>query len=391
VNRVVPPRPERLERLPRQYFAALLGRVAAAAGGEGPALLDLGRGNPEKGPPDHVVARLAEAADDPSAHGYPPFRGLGELKEAIASRYASHYDVSIDPEREVVVVPGTKSALVELMLVLADRGKTVLLPDPGYPDYHSGAALAGADVVPLPLDPDAQWLPDFGAVGAKDVAALYLNYPSNPCAAAPREEAFAEAVAFAEATGAALVHDFAYGDIVFDGIEPLSLLSTPGAREVGVEMFSMSKTYGMAGWRIGFVVGNAEIVSRLELFQDHVRAGVFAPIQHASIAALTGPQESVAERVAAYDRRRRHLLDALASTPAEQVTSEATFFVWFKLPPGVDTDALLETHRIALAPGQGFGARGAGWARASLAVTDEVLEEGAERLARGLRGEPLLA
>jgi L-glutamine---4-(methylsulfanyl)-2-oxobutanoate aminotransferase len=341
---------------------------------------DLGRGNPEVGPPAHVIERLAEAARDERAHGYPPFRGLPELRRAIADRYASVYGVELDPKTEVSVVPGTKSAIVELALVLAERGTTILLPDPGYPDYPSGVALSAARTAALPLVAGASWAPDFDAAETGDIAAVYLNYPSNPCAATVPRAAFDDAVRFAEATGAAIVHDFAYGDIVFDGRSPESFLATPGAREVGVEMFSMSKTYGMAGWRLGFVVGNAEIVARLDLLQDHVRVGIFSPVQEAGIAALTGPQDSVAERVATYRRRRDRVRDALAGTRVEPPECEGSFYVWLELPDDVTPERLLTEHRVAVAPGEGFGSRGTGWARLSLAVTDEQLELGVERL-----------
>jgi L-glutamine---4-(methylsulfanyl)-2-oxobutanoate aminotransferase len=380
----VRPRPQRLERLPQQYFTDLLRRVAEAAAAEGEPVVDFGRGNPEVGPPPHVIERLGAAARDGSAHGYPPFRGLPELRRAIAERYAALYDVELDPDREVSIVPGTKTAIVELALVLVERGRTILLPDPGYPDYPSGVAMAAARIGSLPLDAAAGWAPDFGAVEDDDVAAVYLNYPSNPCAAVARPGAFAAAVSFAEETGAAIVHDFAYGDIVFDGRRPESFLATPGAREVGVEMFSMSKTYGMAGWRLGFVVGNAEIVQRLELLQDHVRVGIFTPIQEAGIAALTGPQDSVAARVGTYERRRDRVLEALAATAIAPPECEGSFYVWIELPKEMTPERLLVEHRVAVAPGEGFGSRGTGWARLSLAITDEDLERGIARLQRAL-------
>ena len=378
------PRPARLDRLPQQYFTALLARVAEASRTAGEPLVDLGRGNPEVGPPPHVVQALAEAAREPRAHGYPPFRGVPELREAIAHRYATLYGVALDPEREVAVVPGTKTALVELALVLAERKSTVLLPDPGYPDYPSGVALAGARVEPLLLDAASGWAPDFAVAPAADVAAVFLNYPSNPCAVAAAEGVFAETIRFAEETGAAVVHDFAYGDLMFDGRAPASFLATPGAKEAGVEMFSMSKTYGMAGWRLGFVVGNAEIVERVNLLQDHARAGIFRPVQEAGIAALRGPQDSVAERTARYQARREHVLAALAEAPIPPPRSEGSFYVWLRLPDDVTVERLLTEHRVALAPGEGFGARGAGWARLSLAVTDETLHAGLARLRRAL-------
>jgi aminotransferase len=372
------PRPNRLERLPEQYFMQLLGRVSAAAAADGEPLVDLGRGNPDVPPPAHVVAALQDSAAEPVArvHGYAPFRGVPALREAIAHRYRTEYGVELDPEREVCVVPGTKTARVELPLALAERGDTVLLPDPGYPDYHSGVALAGARAEPLVLDDAAGWLPDLERAPA--AAAVFLNFPSNPCAVCAPAELHEQAVRYAERTGTAVVHDFAYGDLVFDGRRPRSFLATPGAREVGVELYSLSKSYGMAGWRLGFVVGNAEIVERMNVLTDHARAGIFTAVQEGGVAALTGPQETVAERVALYQRRR----DRVAARLGADVVSEGTFYVWLRLPDGVTPETLLAEQRVAVAPGEGFGARGAGFARLSLATADEALDLGLERLAR---------
>ena len=372
------PRPDRLERLPQQYFAVLLRRVAAAAAEGGPPVIDLGRGNPEVGPPPHVVDALREAAARPGAHGYPPFRGLPELRHAIARRYRDHYGVELDPDTEVAVVPGTKTAIAELAEALASPGDTILLPDPYYPDYPSGVALAGAELGLLPLDPAAGWAPDLEAAPPSAVA--FLNYPSNPCAACAPPGLFAAAVDYAARTGAAIVHDAAYVDLVFDTRAPASFLSAPGAKEVGVELWSMSKSYGMAGWRIGFVVGNAEIVERVNLLGDHTRVGIFRPLQEAAVAALEGPQESVEERRAAYERRRDRLAAALPEPPV----SEGTFYVWLRLPPRTSVERLLLDHRVALAPGEGFGPSGTGWARLSLAVSDELLDAGIARLAPAL-------
>jgi aminotransferase len=270
----------------------------------------------------------------------------------------------------VAIVPGIKSTLAEFPLCVAERGSSVLLPDPGYPDYLSGVALAAARVVPLPIAPR----PDFDAAPT-DVAAVYLNYPSNPTGQAAGAGVFADAVRFAEQSGAAVLHDFAYGDLVFDGRRPTSFLAEPGAKEVGIELFAMSKTYGMAGWRLGFAVGNAELVRRLDLLQAHLRAGIFAPLQEAAIAALLGPQDTVEERRALYEARRDRVV---AAVPGAR--SEGTFFAWLRLPDGVSAERILEEVRVAIAPGEGFGARGAGHARISLAVSDDVLDEGLERL-----------
>jgi aminotransferase len=356
--------PERVGRLPEQYFTALLARVAAAAAEGGEPLVDLGRGNPEVGPPAHVVDALTECAERPDVHGYAPFSGLPALKEAIAKRYGELYDVHLDSTREVAVLPGTKTGLMEFALCAVESGGTIVLPDPGYPDYFSAVALAGADHVP------------FSGFDVR-ADAMYLNFPSNPTAAAAPDGLFEEAVEWADRTGAWILHDFAYGDLVFDGRRPQSFLAIEHARRVGIELFSMSKTYGMAGWRLGFALGNAELVRRIELLQDHAFAGIFRPVQEAGIAALTGPQDSVEERRATYERRRDRVLAALEGIETQ---SEGTFFVWFRPPSGLTVDRLLMDHRVAVAPGEGFGARGAGWARLSLAVPDEILDRGLERL-----------
>ena len=372
--------PDRIERLPQQYFSALLARVAEASAQPGAPVIDLGRGNPDVPPPPHVAERLAEVAAlrEPRVHGYAPFAGLPSLKEAVAARYRDVYGVTLDPASEVAILPGTKTALVDFALCVAERGSTILLPDPGYPDYFSAVALAGARLASLPIEPR----PDFGTAPTRDVAALYLNYPSNPAAVTAPPGTFAEAVAFAERSGAAVLHDFAYGDLVFGGRRPASFLAEPGAKEVGVELFSMSKSYGMAGWRLGFAVGSADLVRRLELLNAHVRAGIFVALQEAAIAALTGPQETVETRRALYEARRDRVVAAIPSA-----RSEGTFFAWLQLPQGLTVERILDEARVALAPGEGFGPWGAGRARLSLAVPDETLDEGLERLRRVLGAE----
>jgi L-glutamine---4-(methylsulfanyl)-2-oxobutanoate aminotransferase len=368
--------PRRLERLPEQYFTALLARVAAAAARDGELLIDLGRGNPDVGPPPHVAEALDRAARRPDMHGYAPFAGLPALKEAIAARYRDVYGVEVDPVTEVAVLPGSKTGLMEFAQTCVEDGDTIVLPDPGYPDYRSAVALADAKLELLPLGDDAR--PDWSAAPAR-AAGLYLNYPSNPLAACVPDGVFEEAIEWAHRAGAWVMHDFAYGDLVFDRRTPRSFLAVDGAREIGFELFSMSKTYGMAGWRLGFAVGNAEITRRFEELQNHQFAGVFMPVQEAGIAALTGPQDSVEERRATYERRRDRALAALDGCDAR---GEGTFFVWFKLPDGLTCEELLEEHRVAVAPGEGFGDRGRGWARLSLATPDDRLNEGLRRLSR---------
>jgi L-glutamine---4-(methylsulfanyl)-2-oxobutanoate aminotransferase len=376
-------RPNRIEGLPQQYFTALLARVAAVAAEPGEPLIDLGRGNPDVPPPAHIVEALVESAHDRTAavHGYAPFAGLPELREAIAARYAEVYGVELDPHREVAVVPGTKSALIEVALCIAAPGDAIALPDPGYPDYNSAIALAGGQRMSLPLDEAGR--PEWDAL-TRNPALVYLNYPSNPTGAAAPQGVFAEAIAFADWTDGTILHDFAYGDLVYDSRAPQSFLAEPGAREVGVELFSLSKSYGMAGWRLGFVLGNEEVVSRVAWLQEHVRAGIFVALQRAAIAALTGPQETVSERRALYEARRDRVFAAL---PTLSPRCDGTFFVWLRLPGDWPCERLLEEARVALAPGEGFGARGRGHARLSLAVPDETLDAGLARLRQALSPE----
>ncbi len=366
-------------RLPEQYFMRLLATVAAAREAPGERLVDLGRGNPDLPPPAHVREALAAAAleDSVPVHGYPPFSGHASLREAIARRYATDHGVTLDPEREVAVVPGTKTGIMLVALACADAGDAVLLPDPGYPDYPSGVVLAGARAVALPLEPSAAFQPDFDAVRAERPALTVLNYPSNPCATCARDDTFPAAVAFVAQRGGWLLHDLAYDHLTFGGLAAHSVLEAPGAREVAVELWSPSKVYGMAGWRIGFVVGNATLVGRVQQLIDHVTAGVWTGLQRGLEAALDGPQDGVEERRAVYERRRAVLVDAVPGLEAP----EGTFYAWWRLPGGLTAERLLDEHRVAVAPGEGFGARGRGWARLSLAIPDDDVAEAARRLA----------
>ncbi|UTI64467.1 aminotransferase class I/II-fold pyridoxal phosphate-dependent enzyme [Paraconexibacter antarcticus] len=378
-----------VDRLPDQFFTAILARVAAARADPAlQAVVDLGRGNPDLQPPTHAIAALQDAAagGGQAVHGYPPFSGLPALREAIAARYAADHGVTLDPETEVAVIPGTKTGIMLVTLAVAGGGDAVLLPDPGYPDYLSALALAGARHVPLPLRAADGFQPDFAGLAAERPALVVLNYPSNPTAAAEHPGTFEAAAAYASERGAVLLNDFAYGALAFDA-PARSVLAAPGAREVAVELWSASKLYGMAGWRVGFVVGRADVVARVQTLVDHTTAGVFAAVQHGLHAALTGPQDSVVAARDTYRRRRDGLVAALRGAgvgAADLAAPEGTFFAWWRLPAGLDAATLLREHRVAVAPGEGFGAEGAGWARLSLATDDATLAEGAARLVTAL-------
>jgi L-glutamine---4-(methylsulfanyl)-2-oxobutanoate aminotransferase len=384
--------PPLFARLPEQYFTRIVSAAVAARNAPGPPLIDLGRGNPDLPPPAHAIEALRAAAlevDTIAVHGYPPFQGHPDLRAAIAERYRADHGVELDPEREVAVVPGTKTAIMLATLAAAGPGDGVLLPDPGYPDYRSAVALAAAREVPLPLDPTAGHQPDFDAVpaGERDRARLLvLNYPSNPCAVCARPGTFDAAVAFARAHGCWLLNDLAYGFLAFDGRRGASVLESDGAREVAVELWSPSKIYGMAGWRVGFAVGAPEIVGRIKALLDHTAAGGFTGIQRGLVAALRGDQDHVATRREVYRLRRAALVGTLRAAGGQIDAPEGTFYAWWRPPRGLTAERLLREHRLAVAPGEGFGARGAGWVRLSLALADAEVADGARRLALAVAG-----
>ena len=373
------PAPPLFPRLPEQYFARILAVSAAAAAQPGDPFIDLGRGNPDLPPPGHAI----EALRAETYHAYAPFAGLPELRRAIAHRYREDHGVELDPDREVAVVPGTKTGIMLVAVAAAGPGDTVLLPDPGYPDYPSGVALAGARAGVLPLDPSAGWQPDWEGVG--EAALAVLNYPSNPCSVCEQPGTFEAAVAWAHDRGAWLMHDLAYAFLAFDGRRARSILEVEGARDVAIELWSPSKIYGMAGWRVGFAVGSAELVSRVQTLLDHTAVGVWSGLQRGLIAALESDQSDVRERAAVYLARRDRLVGTLRAAGADLAVPEGTFYVWWKLPPELTPERLIAEARVGVAPGEGFGARGAGWARMSLALPDEAVDEAAARIGRLLR------
>src|SRR4051794_12575357 len=366
--------PDLFDRLPEQYFTRILAAAAAARAEPGPRFIDLGRGNPDLPPPPRALEAM-RAAD---YHGYPPFQGEPALREAIAERYAADHGVELDPELEVAVIPGTKTGIMFAAVATAGRDDTILLPDPGYPDYLSGVALAGARAAALPLDASASFQPDFDAVAGERPSLVMLNYPSNPCSVCEHQGTFERAVAYARERDAWLVHDLAYGFLAFDGRRARSVLEVD--RERSAELWSPSKVYGMAGWRVGFLVGATELVARVRELVDHTTAGVYTGIQRGLEAALRGDQADVAQRREVYAARRDRLVERLGVLERP----EGTFYAWWRLPEGLTVPRLIEEARVGLAPGEGFGARGVGWARLSLAVPDEDVDEAADRLAEVL-------
>jgi len=379
---------KRMQALPEQFFAALVAKASARAA-TGSDVINLGQGNPDLPTPRNIVERLKTASENPLYHKYPPFRGFAFLKQAVAERYKADYGVELHPETEVAVLFGGKSGLVEISQIYLDPGDVCLVPDPGYPDYWSGVALAGGEMCFMPLKEENGFLPDYDAVpsGAVDRAKLmFLNYPNNPTAATATPEFYERTVAFARKHGIVVASDFAYGAIGFDDQRPVSFLETPGAKEVGVEFYTLSKTYNMAGWRVGFAVGNAAIIEQINLIQDHMYCSLFGGIQEAAAEALTGPQQSVRELVATYESRRNALYAALDEIGWIAPKPAGSFFCWLPTAKGHTSmsfaNLLLEQADVVVAPGSGFGDSGEGYVRLGLLTSEERLREVAARVGR---------
>ncbi|MFD1040677.1 pyridoxal phosphate-dependent aminotransferase [Virgibacillus byunsanensis] len=377
-----------LNRLPQQFFANLVQKVQKLKD-EGHDMINLGQGNPDLPTPEHIVEELKMASDNPEYHKYSPFTGQVFLKEAIASFYKSEYGVDIDPETEVAVLFGAKTGLVEISQCLLNPGDLALLPDPGYPDYMSGIALANARTAWMPLMEENAFLPDYQKLDEKDLEAaklLFLNYPNNPTSATANQAFFDETVDIAKKHNICVVHDFAYGAIGFDGEKPQSFLQSEGAKDIGIEMYTLSKTYNMAGWRVGFAVGNRSVIESLNLIQDHMYVSLFGAIQQAAEKALLGDQSAVDQLVNTYENRRNVLVEKLNEIGWKVQAPKGTFFAWLPVPEGYTSeefaDILLEKAHVVVAPGNGFGEAGEGFVRAGLLASEDRLSEAAERIGK---------
>jgi L-glutamine---4-(methylsulfanyl)-2-oxobutanoate aminotransferase len=377
-----------LKRLPDQFFAKLAKKAHKIAM-EGHDVINLGQGNPDLPTPPHIVEALQEAAPDPEFHKYSPFRGHHFLKQAVCDFYKREYNVDLDPKTEVAVLPGAKTGLVELSQCLLNPGDTALLPDPGYPDYMSGIALADASPAYMPLRAENGFLPDYAELSTNtlnNAKLMFLNYPNNPASALANASFFEETVKLAGKHNICVCHDFAYGAIGFDGEKPRSFLQTDGAKDVGIEVYTMSKTYNMAGWRIAFAVGNPSVIDSLNLIQDHMYVSLFGAVQKAAAAALQNPQEAVRELSDTYEQRRNVLIESLRGIGWDVPYPEGSFFAWLPVPEGWTSeefaDMLLEKAHVVTAPGSGFGTHGEGFLRTALLAPEERLKEAAERIGK---------
>jgi LL-diaminopimelate aminotransferase len=379
---------DRLKRLPPYLFAEI-DRQKREARARGVDLIDLGIGDPDLPTPPHVIEALARAAAEPRNHRYPDYEGLLAFRQAAAAWYARRFGVTLDPETEVLTLIGSKEGTAHIPMAFVNPGDAVLVPDPGYPVYAAGTWFAGGEPVFLPLAAERGFLPDLDAVPAdvcRRARMIFLNYPNNPTAAGATLEFFERLVAFARRHGIIVCHDAMYSELRFDGYQPPSFLQVPGAKEVGVEFHSCSKTYSMTGWRIGFVVGNREVVAGLGKVKTNVDSGVFQAVQEAGIAALTGPQDYVERVRAIYQERRDVVVAGLRKLGLPVTPPRATFFVWAPVPDGSDSrkwcSRLLQEAGVVVTPGVGFGPSGEGYYRIALTVDRARLAEGLDRLGR---------
>ncbi|MCD7036169.1 pyridoxal phosphate-dependent aminotransferase [Metabacillus sp. GX 13764] len=379
---------ELLSRLPAQFFAGLVKKVGRKIA-EGHDVINLGQGNPDKPTPKHIVDVLKEAAENPSNHKYSPFRGKDELKEAAAMFYEREYGVKLDPEKEIAILFGGKAGLVEIPQCLMNPGDTALVPDPGYPDYWSGVEMAGGSMEFMPLLEENGYLPDYAQIdqeALKKAKLMFLNYPNNPTGAVASLDFFNKTVELAGKNGMCVIHDFAYGAIGYEGKKPVSFLQAEGAKECGIEIYTLSKTFNMAGWRVGFAAGNPSVIEAINLFQDHLYVSLFGAVQTAAAAALTGQQDCVKELLQMYEGRRQAFINSFSAIGWKFQAPPGSFFAWLPVPEGFTSedfsDYLLEHAHVAVAAGNGFGRYGEGYVRIGLLTEEKRIQEAAGRIAK---------
>ncbi len=386
----------RVEKLPPYLFVEISRKIAEKRA-RGEEVISFAIGDPDIPTPSHIVERLCQTALNPANHRYPESEGLPELRRAIAGWYEKRFAVSLDPDKEVLPLIGSKEGIAHIALCLIDPGDTALVPDPAYPVYSVGTMLAGGRPYYLPLLEKNGFLPSLGAVPGyvvKRAKLVWLNYPNNPTAAVADLRFFSHAVDFARQHDLVVCHDGPYSEVAYDNYQPVSFLQADGAREVGIEFHSLSKSYNMTGWRIGMAVGNAKVIDALRRVKSNIDSGIPQAIQYAAIEALTGSQECIPEHNRIYQRRRDLILGVLRSIGLEAQPPRASLYIWARVPGGYTSmgfaTELLETAGVVVTPGTGYGKSGEGYIRLSLTIPDALLVKGLSRLAdwrRGKRGK----
>ena len=384
----------RVRRLP-PYVIAEVNAMRAAARARGEDIIDLGMGNPDQPPPPHVIAKLIEVASKPDAHGYSASKGIPGLRRAQAGYYGRRFGVDLDPETEVVVTLGSKEGLANLAQAITAPGDVVLAPNPSYPIHTFGFSIAGATIRSIPASPGPGFFESLERAmkyTSPKPTVLVMGYPSNPTAEVVDLEFYVQVVAFAKEHGLWVISDLAYSELYYDGIPTPSILQVPGAKDVAVEFTSMSKTYSMAGWRIGFACGNKRLISALTRVNSYLDYGAFTPLQAAAVAAINGPQDIVEQNRALYKARRDVLVESFGRAGWEIPSPRASMFAWAPLPPSLAHMGSLEfskqllTHaQVAVAPGVGYGEEGEGFVRIAMVENEHRIRQAARNVKRYLQ------
>jgi LL-diaminopimelate aminotransferase len=377
---------DRVTNMPPYVFATVERRIAQQQA-KGVDVISLGIGSPDLMPPQFILDELNRSAAQAGNHGYAGYYGTPALRKAIAGYYQRRFGVALDPNTEVLPLIGSKEGLANMALAFIDPGDLALVPDPGYPTYSMGALMAGGGYYAMPLSEEDNYLPDFEEIPAEVASkstVLWLNYPNNPTGAAAPRAFFEQAIAFARQHDIVICYDNPYCDLTFDGYVAPSILEVPGAKEVAVEFNSLSKTYNMAGWRVGMAVGNAEAVRALTTVKTNIDSGIFRPLQDAATVALNGDQSWLAERNSIYQRRRDIIMDWLPKIGMSAQKPAGALYVWARVPQGVQCEQfaleMLEKAGVWITPGTAFGPHGDGYMRLSLCVPEARLQEAGERL-----------
>ncbi|MFH1441814.1 MAG: LL-diaminopimelate aminotransferase [Candidatus Omnitrophota bacterium] len=377
---------ERLSNLPPYLFIEI-DKAKRKAKSEGRDIIDLGIGDPDQPTPKHIIEKLYQSALDPQTHKYAMDQGIPLLRKAIADWNKKRFGIELNPETEILPLIGSKEGIAHLPLAFINKGDYSLVPDPCYPPYKGGTILAGGKPYLMPLLESNNFLPDLKKIPLsvrKKAKLLYINYPNNPTGRTAEKDFYRQVVEFALKNNIIVVSDLAYSEMSYDGYKPSSFLEVEGAKEVGIEFHSLSKTYNMTGWRVGFAYGNTALVSALAKVKSNVDSGIFTAIQLAGIAALEGPQEHIKNTRALYQERRDVLIKGLNSLGWKAESPKATFYLWFKVPKKTNSidfsAAILEKADIVVTPGVGFGKYGEGYIRMALTVSKERIEEAVQRL-----------
>src|SRR5881392_1469253 len=383
----------RIKRLPPYVFAEV-NTLKAQARAQGRDVIDLGMGNPDGPTPPHIVAKLIEAVQNPKTHGYSTSRGIAGLRRAYAAYYARRFNVELDPEREIIVTLGSKEGLANLAQAITAPGDTVLVPNPCYPIHAFGFIMAGAAVRHVPIGPDVDFLGELKKAAQHTVPAplaIVLNFPANPTAQTVDLDFYAEIVDFCRHHNIIVLSDLAYAEIYFDGKPPPSILEVPGARDIAVEFTSLSKTYSMAGWRIGFAVGNRRLIAALGRVKSYLDYGAFTPIQVAATAALNGPDDCIKEMRDTYRKRRDALVESFGRAGWEIPPPEASMFAWAPLPKAFRevgsmqfATLMVEKSGVVVSPGVAFGEHGEGFVRIAMVENEQRIRQAARGVRRFL-------